>query len=117
MPESNKLKKWSKTRRSLPPTGSTCKSLSSQRSGTLLPIIVSSVTDFEKPLKVKPLKIPMKSKLLPSGESLDRGVPGQKLRINQPGGGEHKSEIRSILRNNRYFNFNLRQLFCLNSNL
>ena len=51
--------------------------------------------------QVKPLKIPMRPKLVqPSTaqEADQRGVPGAKLRINQPAGQEHKSEIRSILR-------------------
>lgn len=62
--------------------------------------------------KVKPLKIRMKPKMIPSGgvsggnnaltntnADAVRGVPGAKLRINQRPGEEYKSEIRSILRN------------------
>ncbi len=53
--------------------------------------------------KVKPLKIPMKSKLVSSGNSpgsegdSSRGVPGTRLRINQPAG----QEIKSILRTSK----------------
>ena len=51
--------------------------------------------------KVKPLKIRMRPKLVRSvtaGEERERAVPGGRLRINQPPGQEHKSEIRSILK-------------------
>jgi hypothetical protein len=59
--------------------------------------------------KVKPLKIPMKSKMIrqssspaapvsPGSSSVEpRGVPGARLRINQPAG----QEIKSILRTNK----------------
>ena len=61
--------------------------------------------------KVKPLKIPMKSKIIrqssspgapgspksPGGGNAERGVPGTRLRINQPPG----QEIKSILRTNK----------------
>ena len=68
-------------------------------------VITDGNVEIQTPIesKVKPLKIPMKPKLVKSSDvsaarERDRGVPGSKLRINQPPGQEHKSEIRSILR-------------------
>ena len=57
--------------------------------------------------KVKPLKIPMKPKVVEGGgakQGLQRGVPGATLRINQPAGiqtSPQPPEVKSILRSSR----------------
>jgi len=54
--------------------------------------------------KVKPLKIPMKPKMVDGGKQHQRGVPGATLRINQPPGlqtSPQPPEVKSILRSSR----------------
>ena len=67
----------------------------------------SENVEMQSPIesKVKPLKIPMKPKIIgpsspnsgPQQQNAERSAPGTRLRINQPAG----QEIKSILRTNK----------------
>jgi hypothetical protein len=66
---------------------------------------MGSDVEIQSPIesKVKPLKIPMKPKMVDGGKQ-PRGVPGATLRINQPPGiqtSPQPSEVKSILRSSR----------------
>ena len=75
-----------------------------------------SDVEIQSPIesKVKPLKIPMKPKMVDGGggpkQSQHRGVPGATLRINQPAGiqtSPQPPEVKSILRSSRSSERNL----------
>ena len=66
---------------------------------------IGSDVEIQSPIesKVKPLKIPMKPKMVDGGKQ-QRGVPGATLRINQPPGiqtSPQPPEVKSILRSSR----------------
>ena len=65
-----------------------------------------SNVEIQSPIesKVKPLKIPMKPKMVDAAKQHQRGVPGATLRINQPPGlqtSPQPPEVKSILRSSR----------------